>query len=114
MRCTATFALFRSQILATRTAAGRFLSAPVLAMLAGMAAAAAGIVPPVSAVYDAVFSHVMPLAAALCLLEADLAECALRRRNYALAALLAVHQRFLFREGSLLRQSVPERQYYRV
>lgn len=44
-------------------------------MFAGMAAAAAGLVPPVSPAYDTVFSHMMPLAAALCLLEADLAEC---------------------------------------
>ena len=65
-----------TQVLATGTAAGRFLSAPVLAMFAGMAVAATGLVPSVSPAYNTVSSHVMPLAAALCLLEADLAECA--------------------------------------
>ena len=64
-------------MLVTRTAAGRFLSAPVLALAAGMAAAATGILPVTSPAYDVVSSCLMPLAAALCLLEADLTECAL-------------------------------------
>ena len=66
------------QALEKRSPAGRFLSAPVLAMLLGMAAAAAGLLPSTSPAYEAVFDVVVPLACALCLLEADVSRCAER------------------------------------
>ena len=53
------------------TAWGRLLSAPVLTLLLSLAAAGAGLLPSTSPVYDVVWSHLMPLAVALLLLEQD-------------------------------------------
>ncbi len=60
------------QVAQERTALGRLLSAPVVALLLGLGGAAAGLLPAASATYDAVWQFLMPLAAALILLEADL------------------------------------------
>ena len=63
------------QVLQDRTPAGRLFSAPLLALLLGLAAAWAGVMPTTSAAYDLIWSHAVPLATALYLLEADLSKC---------------------------------------
>ena len=68
------------QALEKRTPAGRLLSAPVLAMLLGMTTAAGGLLPTTCAAYDTVFDVFVPLACALCLLEADVSRWATRGR----------------------------------
>ncbi|KAH7280456.1 hypothetical protein KP509_37G068600 [Ceratopteris richardii] len=60
------------QTVETKTAFGARLSAPLIALLFGMALAGAGIVPCTSACYDFVSSSIMPIAVALCLLETDM------------------------------------------
>ena len=49
-----------------------FVSAPLVSMLLGLALSAVGLIPSASATYDLVWSTLMPLAAALYLLESDL------------------------------------------
>lgn len=53
------------------TAWGRLLSAPLLTLLLALGAAALGLLPPTSPVYDVIWSHLMPMAVALLLLEHD-------------------------------------------
>lgn len=50
---------------------GKLLSAPLLTLLLALGAAALGLLPPTSPVYDIVWSHLMPLAIALFLLDHD-------------------------------------------
>ena len=73
VKCTAVDAL---QVTQDHTALGKLLSAPVIALLLGLLGAAAGILPVQCTAYDVVWQYVMPLAAALILLESDLRECA--------------------------------------
>jgi uncharacterized membrane protein len=55
---------------------GRVASAPILVMAVAAVAAAAGAIPLTCAAYDVVWSALMPLGAALCLLEVDLTDLA--------------------------------------
>lgn len=64
-----------------RTAIGKLLSAPVIALLLGLGGAAAGLLPTQCVAYDAVWEYVMPIAAALLLLESDLRGCAARLQH---------------------------------
>ena len=61
-----------SQVIERRTPVGAVLSAPLSAMLLALGAAAVGVLPCASPTYDAVWRFLMPLAAALYLLEGDL------------------------------------------
>ena len=70
------------QVTQDHTAAGKLLSAPVIALLLGLLGAAAGVLPVQCTAYDVVWQYVMPLAAALILLESDLRECALLAAPY--------------------------------
>ena len=64
-----------SQVIERRTKIGIYLSAPLLSTFLALAAAAVGIIPSSShAVYDTIWTFVMPLAAALYLLESDISE----------------------------------------
>lgn len=65
------------QVTQDHTAVGKLLSAPVIALLLGLLGAAAGILPVQCTAYEVVWQYVMPLAAALILLDSDLRECAL-------------------------------------
>jgi hypothetical protein len=60
-----------AQIVEDHTSWGKLLSAPLLTLLLALGAAALGLLPPTSAVYDIVWSHLMPLAIALFLLDHD-------------------------------------------
>ena len=60
------------QGLQDHTPAGRLFSAPLLALILGLGAAWTGLMPLSSPAYDLVWSHAIPLATALYLLEADL------------------------------------------
>ena len=62
------------QLLERRTPLGGVLSAPLLSMLLALAAAAAGLLPTASGVADAIWIYLMPLGAALYLLECDLTQ----------------------------------------
>lgn len=62
------------QLLERRTPLGGLLSAPLLSMLLALAAAAAGLLPTASGVADAIWTYLMPLGAALYLLECDLTQ----------------------------------------
>ena len=53
---------------------GAVLSAPLASMLLALCAAAAGVLPTASAAADAIWAFVMPLGAALYLLESDLTQ----------------------------------------
>lgn len=64
------------QSLEQQTPLGRVASAPVLTMGLAAAAAAAHAIPTACSLYDVVWSSVMPLGAALCLLEVDLTNLA--------------------------------------
>lgn len=59
------------QVMEAKTDWGAKLSAPLVALLLGMALAGAGVVPSTSSLYDFISSTIMPLAVALCLLETD-------------------------------------------
>lgn len=61
-----------AQVAEDHTVWGRLLSAPLLTLLLALGAAACGLLPPSSAVYDVVWSHLMPLAVALFLLDHDI------------------------------------------
>lgn len=63
------------QGLQDHTPAGRLFSAPLLALLLGLGAAWTGMMPTSSPAYDIIWSHAIPLATALYLLEADLRGC---------------------------------------
>lgn len=65
-----------SQLLESYTKWGAILSAPLLALTAALAAAALGLLPAVSPVYDAVWRYLMPLAVALYLLDHDITSLA--------------------------------------
>lgn len=65
-----------SQLLESHTKWGAMLSAPLLALTAALAAAAMGLLPAVSPVYDAVWRYLMPLAVALYLLDQDITSLA--------------------------------------
>ena len=68
------------QVLQDQTPLGRYVSAPLFALVLGFALAAAGVLPVQSAAYDIVWEWLMPLATALYLLDsADL-------RQYVLSA----------------------------
>jgi len=69
--------LFCVQVLQT-TRLGSLLSGPLLAILLGLLLSAAGVVPPSCPAYDVVSSYVLPLAAALYLLESDVREWVLQ------------------------------------
>jgi hypothetical protein len=60
-----------AQVLEARTALGRLLSAPTLALGTGLGLAAGGLLPQDCDTYSAVWQGVMPLAASLYMLEAD-------------------------------------------
>ncbi len=60
------------QILEQRTTFGALLSAPLLSMMAGLLLATAEVLPTASPAYGIIFTHLMPLGAALYLLESDL------------------------------------------
>ena len=64
-----------SQVIERRTAAGLVLSAPLLATLLALVAAAAGVIPATSPVYSVIWTYLLPLAAALYLLECDISGC---------------------------------------
>jgi hypothetical protein len=53
------------------TRIGAVLSAPMVSLSMGLAAAAGGLLPPSCAVYDAVWEYLMPMAAGLFMLEHD-------------------------------------------
>ena len=58
----------------SRTPLGAVLSAPLASMLLALALAAAGVLPADSAVAATIWTHFMPLAACLYLLESDLSQ----------------------------------------
>lgn len=64
------------QILEQRTTFGALLSAPLLSMMAGLLLATAEVLPTASPAYGIIFTHLMPLGAALYLLESDLRQLA--------------------------------------
>ena len=60
------------QVLEQRTSFGSALSAPLLSLLLALLLSAAGILPTETSAYDMIWIYVMPLGAALYLLESDL------------------------------------------
>ncbi len=60
-----------AQVAEEHTSWGKLLSAPLMTLLLALCAAGLGLLPPSSAVYDVVWSHLMPLAVALFLLDHD-------------------------------------------
>lgn len=62
------------QMVERRTPLGAVLSAPLVSMVCALAAAAAGVLPASSAAADAIWTYLMPLGAALYLLESDLTQ----------------------------------------
>ncbi|KAL3135658.1 hypothetical protein ABBQ38_006137 [Trebouxia sp. C0009 RCD-2024] len=60
------------QVLEQRTSFGAALSAPLLSLLLALLLSAAGILPTANPVYDMIWTYIMPLGAALYLLESDL------------------------------------------
>lgn len=69
-----------AQAAEAHTSWGRLASAPLLTLLLALGAAAAGLLPPASPVYDAVWSHLMPLGVALILLDQDVVGLSSMRR----------------------------------
>jgi uncharacterized membrane protein len=65
-------ALLLCQVVEKRTPFGAVLSAPLVAMIAALGLAMLGVIPTAAPTYDAVWVYLMPLAAALSLLESDL------------------------------------------
>ena len=63
-----------SQVLERRTKAGVVLSAPLLATLLALLAAAARLIPTAAPAYAAIWAYFLPLGAALYLLECDISE----------------------------------------
>ena len=66
--------LIMLQLVERRTRLGAVLSAPLVSMLLALVAAAAGVLPAASGVADTVWLYLMPLGAALYLLEGDLSQ----------------------------------------
>jgi Protein of unknown function (DUF819) len=60
------------QVIQERTALGRYLSGPLLALAVGLGLAVAGILPISCQSYNVVYETLLPFASALLLLEADL------------------------------------------
>ena len=60
------------QVLEQRTSFGSALSAPLLSLLLALFLSAGGILPTANPMYDMIWTYVMPLGAALYLLESDL------------------------------------------
>lgn len=60
------------QVLEQRTSFGAALSAPLLSLLLALLLSAAGILTTANPVYDMIWTYIMPLGAALYLLESDL------------------------------------------
>ena len=60
------------QVLEQRTSFGSALSAPLLSLLLALLLSAGGVLPTDTAAYDMIWTYVMPLGAALYLLESDL------------------------------------------
>lgn len=60
------------QVLEQRTSFGSALSAPLLSLLLALALSAGGVLPVTSPAYDVIWTYIMPLGAALYLLESDL------------------------------------------
>lgn len=65
-----------SQLLEAHTKGGAMLSAPLLALMTALVAAALGLLPPASPIYDAVWCYLMPLAVSLYLLDHDISSLA--------------------------------------
>lgn len=65
-------ALVCLQVLEQRTSFGSALSAPLLCLLLALLLSAGGVLPTDSSSYDMIWTYVMPLGAALYLLESDL------------------------------------------
>jgi hypothetical protein len=63
-----------AQVAEEHTPWGRLLSAPLMTLVLALCAAGLGLLPPSSAVYDVVWSHLMPLAVALFLLDHDVSD----------------------------------------
>ncbi|KAK9814234.1 hypothetical protein WJX72_002639 [[Myrmecia] bisecta] len=62
------------QLIERQTPVGRYVSAPLLSLLLALLLSATNVIPITSAVYDIIWTYIMPLAAALYLLESDLRE----------------------------------------
>jgi uncharacterized membrane protein len=62
------------QVVEQRTPVGAVLSAPLVSMLLALAGAALGWLPAASAAADAIWAYLMPLGAALYLLDCDLSQ----------------------------------------
>ncbi|KAF6260158.1 hypothetical protein COO60DRAFT_1508812 [Scenedesmus sp. NREL 46B-D3] len=77
-----------SQLVEAHTRWGALLSAPLLALMAALAATSVGLLPPASPVYDAVWRFLMPLGVALYLLENDITSLATSGRQVLAAFLL--------------------------
>lgn len=60
------------QVLEQRTSFGSAVSAPLLSLLLALALSAGGILPVTCPAYDVIWTYIMPLGAALYLLESDL------------------------------------------
>lgn len=60
------------QVLEQHTKVGAALSAPLLSLLLALVLSAAGVIPVTSSTYDIIWTYLMPLGAALYLLESDL------------------------------------------
>jgi uncharacterized membrane protein len=71
--CIAAFAAI-SQIIERRTRLGILLSAPLLSTFLALIAASLKIIPTTAPIYDTIWTYLMPLAAALCLLESDISK----------------------------------------
>lgn len=63
-----------SQLIERRTKIGVFLSAPLLATFLALGAATIGVIPTTAPAYDTIWTYIMPLAAALYLLESDISK----------------------------------------
>jgi uncharacterized membrane protein len=71
--CIATCAAI-SQVVERRTRIGVFLSAPLLSTFLALFAAALNLIPTTAPAYDTIWTYLMPLAAALYLLESDISK----------------------------------------
>ena len=60
------------QVLEQHTKIGATLSAPLLSLMLALTLSATGIIPVSSPTYDIIWTYLMPLGAALYLLESDL------------------------------------------
>ena len=60
------------QVLEQHTKVGSSLSAPLLSLMLALVLSASGVIPVSSTTYDIIWTYLMPLGAALYLLESDL------------------------------------------